>query len=58
MRLIMHRKRQKASHEALKKALHEVAETTDLKMKSKDFVHLLINNNQANKVLLFDNIIN
>ena len=43
--------------EALKKALHEVAETTDLKMKSKDFVHLLINNNQANKVLLFDNII-
>ncbi len=46
------------STDALKKVLHEVAETTDLNTKRKDFIHLLINNNQANKILLFDNIIN
>lgn len=46
------------SPDALKNVLHEVVATTDLNMKSKDFAHLLITNNQANKVWLFGNIIN
>ncbi len=45
------------SPESLRKALYKVLETIDLNKKSKDFAHLLINDTQANKISLFDSVI-
>ena len=37
----------------LKKALQQVAKTTNLKLKSQDFEHLLFNKDNTRKVLMF-----
>lgn len=45
------------SVDELKSALSEVLRNTDLKMKCKDFTHLVIDERQADKILLFGDII-
>ena len=41
----------------LKTALHDVLSHTDLQLKRQDFAHLVIDDQQADKILLFPNII-
>lgn len=41
----------------LKAAIQEILENTDLKAKRRDFAHLVINPQQADRILLFPNII-